>query len=421
MSADYFEALNILEQISMSGSKPGLERINKLLLAIGNPQKKLKCAIVAGTNGKGSTTKYLSKILEAGGYKTGSFFSPHIFSFQERIQINSKQISKKDFANIFFRVYEKCKSFAQKPTFFEVITAMAFLHFYECNCDYAIMETGMGGRLDATNACEPILSIITNISLEHTKHLGNTIEKIAFEKSGIMRAGKPIICGAVSEDLKILESLAKNRGAKFYSVKNKFEIIKKTKSSLFVSFNFKKPFVAKLKTNADFLATNCACAVMAAQIICVGNSKIILGIKNTKLFGRWQKISNSPKIIIDCAHNLGAFLQIEPLIKKEFDSNSILLFAAMSDKDYVSELKILSKYFNSVVFCSLDFERAESLQKLKQVAKELGFLKIYSVEKPADAYSFAKSTSRKNGSILICGSIYLLQNLFSKKGNFILG
>jgi len=421
MSKNYKRALGILNKISMSGSRPGFERINSLLQKLGNPQKNFKCIIVGGTNGKGSTVTFLSKILECANYKTGSFFSPHIFSFLERIQINSELISEDDFANLFFEVYEKFEELEDKPTFFETLCAMAFLHFSKNKCDYAVMEVGMGGRLDATNACEPQLSIITNVSFEHTKHLGDSIEKIAFEKSGIMRENRPVVIGSCGDELDVLMQIANKKGAISHFVKDKFKIKKTNGSKMEINYNFPKTFRAYLNSTADFSANNSACSAMAAQILGVENTKIIAGLQSAVLRGRWEKISESPKIIVDCAHNLGAFLQIEPLIKKEFDSDSILLFCAMKDKNYGAELELLSKYFSTAVFCFLESERSLDVKTLVQAAKKIGFENIHKAKKSQDAFLLAKKLSNEKKPILICGSIYLLQTLFSNNEIFVSG
>ncbi|MFA5108586.1 MAG: folylpolyglutamate synthase/dihydrofolate synthase family protein [Candidatus Micrarchaeia archaeon] len=400
MVDEYQNALAKLHSISMFGSKPGLERIRTLLFNLGNPQNDLKCILVGGTNGKGSCTSFLSDILIDSKYKTGSFFSPHIFSFRERIQINAKFISKSDFALLLDEVLSASKSLEQKPTFFETITAMAFLCFSKNKCDYAVLEVGMGGRLDATNICNPILSIIASISLEHTQHLGNTLEKIAFEKGGIMRKGSPVVCGADSFAQSELEKIAHEKGAIFYPINKKYLDI-------------------NIRASGTFQKKNAALCATAASLLKISDEKIINALSHSSIRARWEKISSSPDIIIDCAHNPRAAQELVFDLKKDFSakekSSRILLFAAMKDKDYTSVLEKILPYFDSAIFCTPPMQRAQDAAVLASAAKKISpSLETHSFQDAKEAFAFAKKTSGKNGRILCAGSIYLLQYLFGE-------
>lgn len=397
---DYSSALCELEKISKTGSKPGLERIRALLEALGNPQKNFKCILVGGTNGKGSTTAFISSILEQSGFKAGSFYSPHILSFRQRIQINSKFISKKDFSLALDSVLRASEQLEEKPTFFETITAMALLHFAQKKCDYAVLEVGMGGRLDATNACEPILSIITSIGLDHTAHLGATLKQISFEKAGIMRKNIPVICGEGLRAKKYLEKLAKEKGATFYPV------------SAIKTGDFAKAF-------ASFELNNIKCALLAGKLLGITEQDAKKAILQTPLPARWQKIGTSPSIIADCAHNPHAMRAILPELKKDFsylkNSRRVLLYTSVKEKDHEKCLKTILPFFECIIICQLEIGRAQSAQTLYSCAKRLApNKKIIRINSPKDALVSAKKEASKGGRILIAGSIYMLQSLFCK-------
>ncbi|MFN3909731.1 MAG: bifunctional folylpolyglutamate synthase/dihydrofolate synthase [Candidatus Anstonellaceae archaeon] len=398
----YKQALEKLYKIALKGFNPGLKRIKPVLSSFGNPQKKLKCILVGGTNGKGSTTYFISKILLDQGYKVGTFISPPIFSIRERIQLNLNYISKKDFAKLFFKVHKKVKKLKIKLPFFEYLTVMAFLYFYKKNCDFVVLEVGMGGRLDATNVCEPIISIICSIGYDHTHYLGKTYREISYEKCGIFRKNKIAIVPNNINALRWIKKYAKDKKAKLIFAK-----------------------VKNFKTNlANFQNSNIACSLEVAKVLGIKHSKALESIKNFELKARWEKISSKPKIIIDCAHNLPAFEAVLPSLKKDFLPNkkNILIYASMKDKNYKSILKKLLPFFNIIVFTSAYIKRSEEPANLLNTSKKFLKEKIYFLEKdPKKAFLLAKKLASKNGNILIIGSIYLLQGIFAKEKFFVSG
>ena len=212
---DYERILKYLYSLESSKIKLGLENIQALLQKINNPEKELRCIHVAGTNGKGSVCAMLSHILREAGYEVGLYTSPHLKKFNERIRINNKLISDKEIVDYFLKI----KPHITNQSFFEITTAIAFLYFKEKHADFVVLETGLGGRLDATNVVVPLVSVITNVGLEHTELLGNTIEKIAFEKAGIIKNKVPVVAGAKGKALEAIKRIAKERNAPLYSVK----------------------------------------------------------------------------------------------------------------------------------------------------------------------------------------------------------
>lgn len=413
---EYAKFLRCMNSLGRFGSKPGLERIQKLLGLLGHPQKNYRCILVAGTNGKGSTTAFLSSALSASGKKTGAYFSPHLFSFCERIQVNGKNISEKELLAAAKPVLRLLPSLSEDaPTFFEVATAMALLHFSKAHVDYAVLEIGLGGRLDATNAVEPILSILTSIGLEHTDVLGKTTEKIAREKAGIMREGVPVISGVQEKKAKhAIRARAKKLNAKFIDVKKG------------VSF--------PLRASGTFQNHNAAIAMKAAQLLGVRTAVAGHAISTTLIPGRWQKISSKPFMIIDCAHNPPAVKAILSDVKRDFapsprpartsrlsspPSPRILLFAAMNDKNYPEMLRLLLPYFDGVVLCRPPFARAEKLNKLRkavQTNRASSPLHLHAIQNPNAALAFSRRMATPRGRVLVCGSIYLLASLFGEKG-----
>lgn len=405
----YRSALRRLVSLSRFGSKPGLERIKKLLSHLGNPQKNFKCILIGGTNGKGSTAAMLAGILAKAGFKTGSYFSPSVFSFRERIQVNGKWISRKDFSRTASAVLSLLPSMHDDPpTFFEVMTAMALLHFARLGVDYAVPEVGLGGRYDATNIVQPELSIITSISLEHTGVLGRTTKKIAREKAGIIRAGRPVICAVKDKPaLREIKKISRRLHSPIFFVGEK------SISSL------------HLKTPGSFQRANAACALKAAELIGVKSSVARRSLSSFVMPARWQKISSKPSVIIDCCHNPPAAKAIQADLRRDFPPfpsppPRVLLFSAMKDKDYPSVLALLAPHFDSIVLCRPPYARAVKIGDLKKAASRACKNVVHSknvvvIQNPDSALAYSKSLAGKNGRILVCGSMYLLQWLFGER------
>lgn len=392
-----------MNSLGRYGSKPGLARIGRLLSALGHPEKKFKCILVAGTNGKGSTTTFLASALSASHFKTGSYFSPHVFSFRERIRVNGKNISKKELLACARPVLSLLPSMRNDaPTFFEAATAIALLHFSRQRVGYAVLEVGLGGRLDATNAVSPVLSILTSIGLEHTDVLGNTMAKIAREKAGILRAGVPAVCAVRDEKARaVILSRAKKLRAPLYDVK--------------------KPVSFPLRASGFFQRQNAATAMQAARLLGLPPSLARRAIADTRVLARWQKISSRPAVLLDCAHNPPAITAISGDLERDFhfspSSPRILLFASMRDKDYPAMLRLLLPHFDAVVLCRPPFARAEKIGKLEKAAKKRAppsrpFL--HAIKNPKAALAFSRRLATPKGRVLACGSIYLLASLFGE-------
>jgi dihydrofolate synthase/folylpolyglutamate synthase len=378
--------------------KPGFERINALLDVLGNPQRRLKTIHVAGTNGKGSVCHIFSAIFQNNGYKTGLFTSPHIIDFRERIKINGKLISK-DFVVWFVETYQN-DILRIQPSFFEITTAMAFLAFEKKNCDIAIIETGLGGRLDATNVISPELSVITSIGLDHTAFLGNTVELIAAEKAGIIKSKTPIVVGYVNDSVyEVIEKQAKSKDASIYRT------------------DPLPPEPEPTDLLGEYQQRNIRTVFLGIEILKfywnLDDGKISEAInyvkKLTNFKGRLQLISDHPKVIVDAAHNLEGVDSLLTEIRLLNYSRLFIIYGASNDKDWK---EILRKMPREAAFSLVEFDskRSVKLADFESEAKSIGIqYKLFKQAK--DALNHSKKTANLDDLILICGSFYLLEKI----------
>ncbi|MCX8194765.1 MAG: bifunctional folylpolyglutamate synthase/dihydrofolate synthase [Candidatus Micrarchaeota archaeon] len=414
--SSYQKALKGLYSLDKFGSQLGLERIRHLLEALGHPERKYKCVVVGGSNGKGSTVEMLGSILQQAGFKVGTYFSPQIEEFPERIRVNGKNASNEEIAEAYYKVADVCAKRSIQATFFEVATAMALCVFEKQGVDFAVLEVGLGGRLDATNAVEPSVSCIASISLEHTHILGDTEEKIALEKCGIARKGKPLVVGQVNGIVKkTIESRCAEILAKPIFVSESAEVSSIKKSGFNYSFKVKtkkESYSVFLGAPGRFQINNALVALLAAEALGVKKAAIEKGLALAVPKYRFELISRSPKVFADCCHNPGAaFALVSEL--RQLRGKKVLLFSAMADKDYARVLDILGPFFGKVVLTQTSLPRAARLGDLKAAASHHS-LPFVAVKKPSLALKEAKRLAGKNGTVVIAGSIYLLGELFGK-------
>lgn len=399
------------EKLAKFGSILGLERIEKLLNKWGNPQNKLKVILVTGTNGKGSTTTYLASILQEAGFKVGSYFSPHLKKYNERIKINGKKISDADLEEYSQEIMEYVHQ-GGTITLFEALTVIAYRYFAENNVEYAIMEVGMGGRFDAVNIAKEEIAIITNIGLEHTEYLGETGEKIAFEKAGIIKQGI-VITSAEGKALEIIKKEAE-RGNGLFVLGEKFKvknILATENGTIFDYFGKNNYEKVELRMLGEYQAKNAALAIKAAEELGIEELHIRNGLKKAKINGRMEIMGTSPKILIDGAHNLHG---IEELIKnlKLFEyEDLILVFGVMKDKNWKEMLLQLGKKANKIILnkTKTQEERVlepEEIKKFLEENKFNGEIKI--IQDVKDSLKYAKTIAKKRDLILVCGSIYMI-------------
>lgn len=399
-------------------AKPQLETIKALMKDLKNPHKGLKCIHIAGTNGKGSVCAYLQCILTAAGYKVGKYTSPHMLNECERISIDGKNIQKSDLDPIKARVLSSAKKIfspEDMPTQFEIWTACAFLYFKENNCDFAIIETGLGGTRDATNIIEnPVMSVITHIALDHTTLLGDTIEKIATEKAGIIKQSDFDAFTVTTDQndiaaLKILQDKAKEKNNKFITatLPSEVEVLED-----FEVFNYKDIQGIKNNMKGSYQKENAAIAIECARLLKISNTFIKTGISNAKNPGRFEIINKSPLIVFDGAHNKNGMDGLKKSLTDYFGASGFnFIVAFMSDKDIdgiIAEFKSFKANSSFYTVGIKDNPRCEKSAVLCEKLKSSGY-----ISHDAQGLENALNLCLSNNKItVICGSLYLYCEYF---------
>jgi len=391
---DYlFQQLPMFQRVGAPAYKADLKNTVELCLAFGNPETKFKSIHVAGTNGKGSVSSALASIFQTCGYKTGLFTSPHLKDFRERIKINGELISEN--AVIDFTEKVKEKNFSFKPSFFEISAVMAFDYFSKENVDIAIVEVGMGGRLDSTNVILPELSVITSISKDHEQFLGNTLEKIAREKGGIIKPEIPVVVGENELSVvKTLEAIAQERKAPFYDVYAKSPFIPTD-----LPGSYQRENMRTVSKAVDVLVS--VGWKLSRECVEKGAMNVI---PNTGLRGRWEQIGAMPKIIADVGHNEAGVRQVVDHLRKESFVRLHIVWGMVGDKDakaILSQLPTSASYY----WCKPDIPRGKNEDELAQEALK------YSLEGKAYksvelALQAAKSEAMLNDLIFVGGSVF---------------
>ncbi len=410
---NYSEALEYIHSINWTFCKPGLERIKELCEFLGNPQNDLKFVHVAGTNGKGSFCAMTESILRASGYKTGLFTSPYIKVFNERMQVSGEMISKEELAEITEYVKPFADKMTDKPTEFELITAIAFVYFKRHNCDIVVLEAGMGGRLDSTNIIStPVLSVITGIALDHTQFLGDTVEKIAKEKAGIIKKNVPLLYGGKDDSAR---EVIKKRAEEFIDVDYSLLKIRKMDLSGTV-FDFKDRKNLYIPLLGKYQPEN-ACVVLSAIDILkkkgfnICENSILKGLSSVKWIGRFEILQKEPLIIFDGAHNpQGITASVESLLNY-FDEKVYILTGVLKDKDYLFIASELSKIAEKAFTITPDNPRALSAKDYSEILEKNG-ISSKSFDSIKDAYESAKKEAKKfNKPLIILGSLYTYASL----------
>lgn len=417
----YSSALRGIYALDKFGSRLGLGRIRRILLLLGSPQESFRCIVVGGSNGKGSTVEMIGGILQAGGFRVGTYFSPQIEEFPERIRINGKKASKGDIAHAYAAVHAVCEKNSIRATFFEVVTAMALLIFKRRRADFAVLEVGLGGRLDAANAVESEISAITSVSLEHTDVLGKTIAAIAREKCGIARKGRPLVCGMLPKEAeKAVRGECAGIGAKAVFIRNAVRVSELHESGRRYSFEASfsgTNYSVSLAAPGKFQVGNACVALAACSLLGASKSAVERGLATAEPEYRFQKISSSPLVIADCAHNPEAASALACEVQKISAEKKVLLFSAMKDKDYQRVLAVLARHFGCIVVTGVSLERAAKLGELQNAAKinaKKNSAYVLPVKNPEKALLAAKRLAGSKGAVVVAGSIYLLSEIFGK-------
>ena len=391
-----FKQLPIFQNQGKTAYKSDLTNIILLADHLNNPQNHFKSIHVAGTNGKGSTSHMLTSILQEAGYNVGLYTSPHLKDFRERIKINGEVVSKAfvcDFINrnkVFFE--------AHQLSFFEMTVGMAFDYFSEQNVDIAIIEVGLGGRLDSTNIITPLVSVITNIGKDHTQFLGDTLKEIAFEKAGIIKPGIPVVIGETQTDTKPIF----------------MEVAKKNSSAIvFADAVVNDTFESDLK--GSYQQNNIKTAVQTLNVghFNIPNEDIKFGlrnvIKNTGLRGRWEVLQDHPKIICDIAHNKEGLTYVMEQLSREHYGNLHIVFGTVNDKDLNSMLPLMPKQA-TYYFCKANIERGLDVEKLKRTFNDYGLIGN-SYKSVNEALQNAKTKAQMDDLIYVGGSTFVVAEI----------
>lgn len=417
----YEEAVKVIDSLLVFGSKPGLERVSELIERIGSPDKKLKFVHIAGTNGKGSTCALIANTLTKAGYKTGMFISPYVIEFRERFQINGQMIPKDELISLVERIYPVVTDMKKEDkiiTEFEFVLAIALEWYCEQNCDIVVLETGLGGRFDATNIIDtPLVSVITSISLDHTAILGDTYEQIAFEKCGIIKPNGITVAYGEQKDgvMDVIGNAAREDDNEFYIAD--VNSVKKISSSLdgseFVfsydmckELNLKIPFIGEhqLKNSATALY---ALTALRNQGFDISDEAIKEGFSTAFFPARLEVMGKSPVVLLDGAHNPGGAEALSKAINDNLDGvKKIAVVGMLADKDVHTALSKLIPLFDEVITVTPHNPRAMSASELAEIVSEYG-KPVTPVEDYETAYKKAISVSGNNGAVVIFGSLYL--------------
>lgn len=424
---NYQETLNYLynstpvfEHVGAVAYKEGLQNTLALDKHFNHPHTNFKTIHIAGTNGKGSCSHSLASILQEAGYKVGLYTSPHLVDFRERIRVNGQCISKERVVKF---VEDERKFFEPlHPSFFELTTSLAFKYFDEQKVDIAIIEVGLGGRLDCTNIISPILSIITNISFDHTQFLGDTLAKIAAEKAGIIKKGVPVIIGEANEETSpVFQSKANEVNSDIVFAEDNAIVT----SSSPMADGGRRYYLSNNSTlvgelSGDYQERNmntilCACNILKQMNIIKNDDVIAKGLtnicKNTGLLGRWQTIQNNPTVVCDTGHNVGGWNYLAPQIKRQQCNQLRIVFGMVDDKDINSVMYLLPK--NAIYYWTqAESKRAIKAERVAEIAIKHD-LRGEIFDNVEVAYTKALQDSNKDDFVFVGGSSYIVADLLT--------
>ena len=430
-------SLDYLLSFQKFGIKLRLGNITRLLEALGNPHHEFPAVHIAGTNGKGSVAAFIHSALTAMGYRVGRFTSPHLVNFSERIVVGADEITAPQIDDLIERLrpaveQTKGDAAADHPTFFEAVTAMAFMHFADEKTDFAVVEVGMGGRYDSTNVVNPCVSVLNNISLEHCAYLGDTLAEIATEKAGIIKPGVDVVSAvAQHEARRVVEQRVGERGVKAYFLSSEFHYKARAGAFPMQWIDFEGPWGGsfdniELNLPGAFQAANAAVALMALEVmrdrghISLDEAALRAGMAATRWPARLEQIADSPIIILDSAHNPAAMAASVDAVIELFPGRRILPVVAMlNDKAVAESLRSLRKLSDSVIVTQAKYARALPAKDLAAAAGDIFFKSVRCEESIAAAIESALGEVESEDIILITGSLFNVAEAleFMARGN----
>lgn len=423
----YNDAMKYITEVGNFGSNYGLERTEKLLEFLGNPHKKLKLIHIAGTNGKGSTTSMITKLLRGKGFKVGMYTSPFLEEFEERIQIDGENIPKETLGNLMddikVAVDKVIECGYNHPTEFEIITCLMFYYFHKENVDFGVIEVGLGGRLDSTNVIEPILTIITSISLDHVNILGNTLGEIAGEKAGILKKNTPLILYPQKEEAnKVIVEKAEKLGIKIYRVKEEdcklVKVIKGENPAQLIEVKGEKDtYKVELPLLGEHQILNCALAIKGFETLShlgyfkFEKEEVNRYLRDVKWIGRLEVMNKSPLVVIDGAHNIDGIKRLKENVEKYFEYKNLhLIIGILADKQVGEMIETIAPQAFKIYTLSPHSERAELSEDLKNEVLKVN-KNVESFEDYEEALNIALENADKDDLILVTGSLYMIGDM----------
>ncbi len=425
MFATYEEALNWIHTTRTFGEKPGLKRMEWMLSQVGHPERKFKSIHIAGTNGKGSTLAFLRDMLEANGQIVGTYTSPYIELFNERISVNGDPISDAEILRLANIVYPLTKELEKtalgEPSEFEIITMMLLLYFGEGHADVVLIEVGIGGTYDSTNVITPIVSVITTIGLDHMNLLGDTLSEIAGNKAGIIKPTVPVVIGKMEKEaMAVIEKKAAEQDSSLLKYNQDFFVTKwQTLPTWGEQFVFEDDFIRLSPIQIEMLGRhqveNAAVAIEALRVyshetgLAINHEKLLSGLKHTFWPGRLERINEQPLLVLDGAHNEHAMKTLVETIKKNFAQQEVyIIMATMRDKNIQGMVDQLQEIPNShLILTSFDYPRAAGIEELSKVALRNGTVTDYWQEALVDSLNEMDET----GVLLVTGSLYFISEV----------
>ena len=390
-------------QVGASAYKPGLENTLRLMTHVGNPHEQLKAVHVAGTNGKGSTCHLIAASLQASELKVGLYTSPHLIDLRERIRVNGTPIEEAEVVAFI----EQNREFLDctQPSFFETMTALAFAYFVKQQVDIAVIEVGLGGRLDSTNVLTPILSVITNIGLDHTEFLGTTLKQIAREKAGIIKPGVPVVIGeSHPQTMNVFLERAQECGSPIYFA-DECEYLRRARLR----------FAPECELHGNYQEHNLQTAFVALRELGINNEAIRQGFAHvctmTGLRGRWETLQTKPLVICDTGHNGHGLQYVARQLKELKNPHIYIVFGQVNDKDTDISLRLMPRGDKYIyIFTKPDTQRARSAQEMLALWGE----ETFAIENPEEAINYALSHAAEEDAIFIGGSNYLVGHALSR-------